>query len=111
MKLLYMNVCACVFLSIKGVHVYICIYICACSKSMTMTTPACSPEYQRTLSAFEFSKRSKVMHDDKLHLDGVGIQVTKALISFYKICSPGVQHDAGEDYRGLNGGLGWSQRK
>lgn len=81
-------------------------YISAHSKSMTMTTPACSPEYQRTSSAFKFSKCSEVIHDDKLHLDGVGIQVTKALISFYKICSCGLQHDVRQDYRHSHGGRG-----
>lgn len=81
-------------------------YISAHSKSITMTTPACSPEYQRTSSAFKFSKCSEVIHDDKLHLDGVGIQVTKALISFYKICSCGLQHDVRQDYRHSHGGRG-----
>lgn len=85
-------------------------YISAHSKSMTMTTPACSPEYQRTSSAFKFSKCSEVIHDDKLHLDGVGIQVTKALISFHKICSCGLQHDVGQDYRHSHGGRGCSYR-
>lgn len=70
-------------------------------ESVNMTTATHNPEYQRTSSVFEFSERSEVKYDNKLHLDGVGIQVTKALISFDKICT--VQHDVETDYTDTNG--------
>lgn len=56
-------------------------HICAHSKSVTMTTVTPNPEYQKkTSSVFEFSECSEGRHYNKLHLDGIGIQVTKAFM-------------------------------
>ena len=63
------------------------LHVCARGESMTMTTSTRNPEYQRTSSGFEFRKCSEGMYDNKLHLNGVGIQVTKALIHLRKMCS------------------------
>lgn len=78
MKPLKVHVCVCVSAASACVHLHL--HNCACSRSVTMTTPTHNPEYQRRSSVFEFNECRKESYDNKLYLDGVGIQVTKALI-------------------------------
>lgn len=91
--------------------VHLFLHVCARSKSVTMTTPTHNPEYQRTSSVFEFSECSEGRYDNKLHLDGVGIQVTKALIHRYMICSSVSNMIWKPIKETLNDGLGFCHTK
>lgn len=69
-------------------------YLWLVERAVTMTTQAHNPQCQRTSSGFECTKCSEVRYVNKLHLDGVGIQVTKG--SSVSIRSA-VQHDMDSD--------------